>query len=84
MYSTLTKKYTASTRRLKTMNTPTVASIKRAGRYLFDYVLAFGLWYIACKLSSIPIPEIFQPVVAAIIAAIGKYIRDTLKLCVLF
>jgi hypothetical protein len=59
-------------------------ALKRGGRFLVCYGVAFILWALSVKISSYPVPEWFTPVVAAIINAIGKYIRDTLKLRVPF
>ena len=58
--------------------------LKRGGRFLTSYGLAFILWIVALKLGQINIPEWLIPVVGAIINAIGKYIRETLKLRVPF
>jgi hypothetical protein len=66
------------------MNKALEYALKRGGRFLISYVLAFILWVISVKLSGIPVPEWLTPVVAAIISAIGKYIRDTIKLRVPF
>jgi hypothetical protein len=66
------------------MFTPLGLSAKRAGRYLVSYGIAFILWIIAGKLSGLQVPEYLTPVIAAIISAIGKYIRETLKMRVPF
>lgn len=58
--------------------------LKRGGRFLVSYGLAFVLWIISVKLAGLPVPEWLTPVVAAIINAIGKYIRETIKLRVPF
>jgi len=59
-------------------------SLKRGGRTLTGMLLAAALWTIALYLTNLPLPEWLMPVVGAIINAIGKYIRETLKLRVPF
>lgn len=66
------------------MYKPFELAFKRAGRSLLAFAVAFVLWYLSIKISSLPVPEILMPIVAAIINAIGKYIRDTLKIRVPF
>ena len=66
------------------MFTPLGLSTKRAGRYLTSYAVAFGLWVLASKLSGLNVPEYLTPVIAAIVSAIGKYIRETLRMRVPF
>jgi hypothetical protein len=66
------------------MYNPLLLAAKRFGRTLVGYAVAFVLWYLSIKISQLPVPEILVPVVAAIINAIGKYIRDTLKIRVPF
>jgi hypothetical protein len=58
--------------------------LKRGGRFLASYGLAFLLWLLASKLSGLQVPEYLTPVIAAIINAIGKYIRESLKIRVPF
>jgi uncharacterized membrane protein YvlD (DUF360 family) len=66
------------------MNRILKLSLSRGGRFLTSYALAFALWIIAGKLSGLQVPEYLTPVIAAVINAIGKYIRETLKLRVPF
>jgi len=66
------------------MNRTLELVLKRFGRFMSSYILAFVLWYVSVKLSGLPVPEYLTPVVAAVINAIGKYIRETLKLRVPF
>jgi hypothetical protein len=66
------------------MNKVLELCLKRGGRFLMSYALAFALWIISVKLGGLPVPEWLTPVVAAVISAIGKYIRETIKLRVPF
>jgi len=58
--------------------------LKRAGRFIVSYGVGYLLWLLATTLSGLPVPAILTPVIAAIVNAIGKYIRETLKLRVPF
>ena len=66
------------------MENPITIAIKRFGRYLFSYALAILLEALVKWLSGIQFPPLIAPLIAGIISAIGKYIRETLKLRVPF
>lgn len=55
---------------------PIIAAIKRLLRVSLDAALAAGITTLFQELSKIPVPFIFQPILTALLAALGKYIRD--------
>lgn len=48
-------------------------------RYLTDCLVAIALLILVNELASLQVPEYFVPLIAGVIAAIMKFVRDKIK-----
>ena len=66
------------------MFNPIDSILKRFLRYIVDYAIAFGIQYVIGLLTNLQVPLEFQPVIAALIAALGKFFRIKTQLPIPF